>query len=119
MPGGGGAGRKQVRSVRAYERNLFELVSRMRSSGARLIFATTTPYPDKPGGPLRRADQPAKYNKIALKIMQENNIRVNDLHGFALPRMDELLLPNNVHFRPSANIEMAEQVAKEIEAVLR
>ena len=50
--------------------------------------------------------------------MQENKIQVNDLHGFVLPRMDELLLPNNVHFRPSVDLEMAEQVANEIKAAL-
>ncbi len=86
--------------------------------GTKLIFATTTPYPDKPGGPLRRADQPGKYNEAALKIMEENGIPINDLHAFVLPRMEELLLPNNVHFRPSANLELAEIVADHIRKAL-
>ena len=104
----------QQSDLKEYDENLRIIVSKLKATGAELIFATTTPYPDKPGGPLRRADQPVKYNKVALKIMKENGIRVNDLHGFTLPRMEELLLPKNVHFRPAANLELAEIVKKEI-----
>ena len=46
--------------------------------------------------------------------MEENDIAINDLHGFTQPRMEELLLPNNVHFRPAANLELAQQVANKI-----
>jgi len=104
----------QQSNLKQYDANLRLIVAKLKATGAKLIFATTTPYPDKPGGPLRRADQPLKYNKVALKIMKENGIDVNDLHGFTLPRMDELLLPNNVHFRPEANLELAKKVAKSI-----
>ena len=104
----------QQSNLAEYEHNLRDIVRKLRSTGTKLIFATTTPYPDKPGGPLRRADQPAKYNAVASKIMEENDVAINDLHGFVLPRMDELLLPNNVHFRPTANLELAQQVANKI-----
>lgn len=108
----------QQSSPEQYRENLQALVKKLKATGSKLIFATTTPYPDKPGGPLRHADQPAVYNAIALKIMKENGIEVNDLHAFVLPRMDELLLPNNVHFRPAANLELAEQVAERIKLAL-
>jgi lysophospholipase L1-like esterase len=104
----------QQSNLKQYDANLRLIVAKLKATGAKLIFATTTPYPDNPGGPLRRANQPLKYNKVALKIMKENGIDVNDLHGFTLPRMDELLLPNNVHFRPEANLELAKKVAKSI-----
>ena len=109
----------QQSDIRQYEANLKVIVRKLKASGAELIFATTTPYPDKPGGPLRRADQPAKYNGVAVKIMEENGIIINDLHGFVLPRMEALLLPNNVHFRPSANLELAGIVAEHIRKALR
>lgn len=109
----------QQSDIKQYEANLRAIVAKLKATDAKLIFATTTPYPDNPGGPLRRADQPAKYNEVALEIMKENGIRVNDLHGFVLPKMDKLLLPNNVHFRPSANVELAEQVAQELRDVLK
>lgn len=106
----------QQSNLKQYDANLRLIVAKLKATGAKLIFATTTPYPDNPGGPLRRANQPLKYNKVALKIMKENGIDVNDLHGFTLPRMDELLLPNNVHFRPEANLELAQEVANSIKA---
>ena len=108
----------QQSDIEEYEANLKAIVHKLKASGAKLIFATTTPYPDKPGGPLRRADQPAKYNGVAVKIMEENGISINDLHAFVLPRMDELLLPNNVHFRPAANLELAQVVARHIRKAL-
>ena len=101
-----------------YDEHLREIVSKLKRTGATLVFATTTPYPDKPGGPLRRSDQPDRYNAIALKIMDENDIAINDLHDFVKPRMSALLLPNNVHFRPAGNIELAKQVAGAIRAAL-
>jgi acyl-CoA thioesterase-1 len=106
----------QQSNLKQYDANLRLIVAKLKATDAKLIFATTTPYPDKPGGPLRRADQPLKYNEVALKIMKENGIDVNDLHGFTLPRMDELLLPKNVHFRPEANLELAQEVANSIKA---
>ena len=108
----------QQSDIRQYEANLKVIVRKLKASGVKLIFATTTPYPDKPGGPLRRADQPGKYNEVARKIMEENGISINDLHAFVLPRMEELLLPNNVHLRPSANLELAEIVAEHIRKAL-
>ncbi|MFN3193775.1 MAG: sulfatase-like hydrolase/transferase [Aureliella sp.] len=102
-----------------YEQNLRQIVAKLTKTNAKLIFATTTPYPDRPGGPLRRADQPKIYNAIARKIMEQNNIAVNELHELVLPRMDELLLPNNVHFRPSGNLALAKQVAHKITGALR
>ena len=108
----------QQSDIRQYEANLKVIVRKLKARGAELIFATTTPYPDKPGGPLRRADQPAKYNGVAVKIMEENGITINDLHAFVLPRMEELLLPNNVHFRPAANPELAGIVAEHIREAL-
>ena len=90
------------------------IVIRLRKSGAKLIFATTTPFPDKPDGPLREADQPEKYNAVALRIMKKHGIIVNDLYSFTLPRLKELQIPNNVHFTPAGAHTLAEEVAMHI-----
>ena len=63
------------------------------------------------GGPLRDPGMPEKYNKVALKIMKKNQILVNDLHAYVLPRMEELQRPNNVHFTETGSRALAEQVA--------
>ena len=108
----------QQADLATYESNLDTIVKKLKATGATLIFATTTPYPDKPGGPLRRANQVAKYNATALRIMQKYHVRVNDLHGLVKPRMDELLLPKNVHFKTAGSRVLAEVVAKEIRQVI-
>ena len=98
--------------LKQYKRNLGVIVEKLKTTGAKLIFATTTPYPDEVGGPLRDPGMPEKYNKAALKIMKKNGIMINDLFAFVLPRMAELQRPNNVHFTEAGSSELAKQVAK-------
>ena len=58
------------------------------------------------------------YNEIALKVMRENGVQVDDLYAFALPRMKSIQQPVNVHFTPAGSNLLAEQVAKSIEPSL-
>ncbi|HSH19080.1 MAG TPA: SGNH/GDSL hydrolase family protein, partial [Draconibacterium sp.] len=81
---------------------------------AKIIFATTTPYPDKVSGPLREPGMPVKYNKAAIKIMNRNHIIVNDLYAFMLPRMQEMQQPENVHFTEVGYKALAGKVAERI-----
>jgi acyl-CoA thioesterase-1 len=108
----------QQADPKQYKKNMKAIVKRLKATGASLIFATTTPYPDKPGGPLRRADQPAIYNKVALKIMKRNKVMINDLYAFALPRLEKLQQPNNVHFSKEGSMELAKQVVEKILLVI-
>lgn len=108
----------QQADIKTYEKNLKEIVIKLKATGAKLIFATTTSFPDKPGGPLRRSDQPEKYNKVALKIMKKNNIIVNDLNALTLPNLSELQPPNNVHFTEAGSELLAREVVKVIKSVL-
>ncbi len=101
-----------------YKENLEAIVQRLRKTGAKLIFATTTPYPDKVEGPLREKGDAERYNAAALEIMKRNDVAIDDLYTFALPRLAELQLPNNVHFTESGSKVLAEEVAKHIEAAL-
>ena len=98
--------------LKQYKKNLEVIVENLTTTGAKLVFATTTPYPDEVGGPLRDPRMPEKYNKAALKIMKKNEIMINDLFAFVLPRMAELQRPNNVHFTEAGSRELAKQVAK-------
>ena len=97
-----------------YKKNLNVIVGKLNATGAKLVFATTTPYPDDVTGPLRDPGMPEKFNKVALKIMKKNGIIVNDLHAFVLPRMKELQRPSNVHFTESGSKVLAGQVASVI-----
>ena len=101
-------------SPEEYERNLIEIVKKLKRTGAKLIFATTTPYPDKLGKQMRSPGMPKIYNQIALRIMDENEIKINDLYSLVLPRINKLQRPNNVHFSEMGSEFLAEQVIKSI-----
>ena len=101
-----------------YKKNLKQIVEKLKATGAKLIFATTTPYPDEVGGPLRKPGMPMKYNRIAIKIMNKNRIAINDLHAFVVPRMAEIQKPNNVHFTEAGSKALAEKVTARIDELL-
>ena len=101
-----------------YKQNIEIIVEKLKATEAKIIFATTTPYPDVVEGPLRKPGMPVKYNREAVKIMNKNNIIINDLYAFMLPRMSELQLPNNVHFTETGSFELAKKVTERINEVI-
>jgi len=101
-----------------YEKNLRELVKRLKSTKARLIWASTTPVPNAKVKPRRKNDDVIAYNAAAAKIMEENGVLINDLYAFALPRLGKILLPANVHFTAEGSAALAEKVAVTIERTL-
>jgi len=108
----------QQANRKQYKKNLETIVEKLKATGAKLIFATTTPYPDTVEGPLRKPGMPEKYNRVAVKIMNKNGILINNLHAFMVPRMAELQRPNNVHFTEDGSREMAKKVVERIKEVL-
>ena len=55
-----------------------------------------------------------EYNAAAMEVVNEPGITVNDLHAFALPRLKELQLPENVHFTQEGSEYLADRVASAI-----
>jgi GDSL-like Lipase/Acylhydrolase family len=106
-----GKGQRQV-SESDYEKNLEQLVARMKKTGATLIFATTTPVPEGSAGRIKGEE--VKYNEIALRVMQKHDVTIDDLYAFALPRLAEIQRPANVHFTEGGSKVLADQVAASI-----
>jgi acyl-CoA thioesterase-1 len=100
-----------------YEKNLRELVKQLKETKAHLIWASTTPVPEKNARKRRDADVEA-YNAVAKKIMEENKIPIDDLYLFAKPRLAQLQKANDVHFSKEGSEELAKQVAASIQKVL-
>ena len=111
MASAAGKGQRQV-SDSDYEQNLEQLVARMKKTGAKLIFATTTPVPEGSAGRIKGEE--VKYNEIALRIMQKHGVAIDDLYAFALPRLAEIQRPANVHFSESGSKVLGDQVAASI-----
>jgi lysophospholipase L1-like esterase len=107
---------KQVALPDVYEKNLQELVTRLKTTGAKLIWASTTPVP---AGTLGRVQgDEVVYNQVAAKVMIENAISIDDLCAVVQPDIDKLQRPKNVHFTTEGYHRLAESVAGSIEAAL-
>ncbi len=99
-----------------YEQRLETLIARMKQTGAKLIFATTTPVPaDTKDGP-EIVTQIAEKNKIARRVMQKHGVAINDLHAFLSPQLEGIANPKDVHFNGKGYELMGQQVAKAITA---
>lgn len=107
-------------TVEVYEKNLREIVAKLKATGAKLIFATTTPVPEGKMAVYRTDADAVKYNEAALKVMKENNIAVNDLYAFVKPQMAKLQRqPANVHYTDEGSEALAKQVVAAVRAALK
>ena len=110
-------GRRQV-GLDDYEQNLEKLVIRLKQTGARLIWCSTTPLPPGTLKPLRKQGDDIAYNIAARRIMEKHDIQINDLHEFAFPRMAEIQQAANVHFTRDGSAVLAKAVAFSIRTEL-
>lgn len=102
-----------------YEQNLRQLVTRLKATGAKVIWATTTPVPM--GGnlaPNRRFDSVDKYNAIAAKVMADFGVATNDLNAAITPHVLKFGRPNDVHFTAEGSAFLAEHVTRSVMAQL-
>jgi hypothetical protein len=105
-----------VATLEQYEKNLRAIVTRLRRTGARLIFATTTPVP---AGTLGRvAGSEEEYNAVALRVMRDLHVMIDDLGSYARAHQVEIQLPHNVHYNPAGYDALANLVADSIEKSL-
>ncbi len=109
----------QQATLDQYEKNLQQIVAKLVATKAKLIFATTTPFLANPGGPWRDADQPQKYNEVAIPIMKRNGVAIDDLYGFALPHINEFFPRGDVHPTKAGSRELAQQVVAHIRTALQ
>src|ERR1041384_3026563 len=64
-------GGRQV-PIELYEKSLAALVARLKKTGARLVWASTTPVPEGKQSPLREAADAVKYNAAARRVIEAN-----------------------------------------------
>ncbi len=95
-----------------YRANLETLAGKLKETGARLIWAATTPVPEGAGGRVKGDE--VRANAIAAEVMEKHGIAVNDLHGHVLPVLGEYQRPANVHFTDAGSAFLAERVAAAI-----
>ncbi|NBR06484.1 MAG: SGNH/GDSL hydrolase family protein [Planctomycetes bacterium] len=106
-------------SPKDYEGRLELIVKQLKATGAKLIWASTTPIPpDTKDGP-EATTAIIEKNRIAAEIMKKNMIHVNDLFTFITPQLSKVQNPMDVHFKGEGYDMLGRQVALEIEKVLK
>jgi lysophospholipase L1-like esterase len=108
---------KQVAPPPLYEKNLRELVPRLQKTGARLIWASTTPVPQGSLG--RVAGDEVPYNQVAARVMSDNGVPIVDLYAVAESDLKDYQRPRNVHYTPAGFKALAEAVAAAIKSALQ
>ena len=98
-----------------YVDNLKKIVVILKKTGAKLIWASTTPYVSY-GEDTKFLV--VKNNKAAKKLMGKDRITVNDLHTLALPNLKEWQSRDGCHFKKQGYGQLAKQVASSISDAL-
>jgi hypothetical protein len=80
-----------------YTANLEELIARIRPRTKQILWVTTTPVPAGAGEYVEGSIE--RLNGAATPLMQKLGIAVIDLHAAVLPKVSELQLPENCHFK--------------------
>lgn len=119
---------EEDRSPEAYAKRLDQLVTRMKQTNAKLIWATTTPAcKDAETTMLKRfkkevvitPEQQAKYSEAALAVMKRHGVGINDLYTHILPTLDKHSGgPDNVHFNGAGNGHLAKKVVETLEKAI-
>ena len=110
-------GEPQV-ALTEYEKNLRLIVARLKRTGAKLVWASTTPVPEGKVDPPRIPADVISYNAAALRVMRENAVAVDDLYALALPNLAQWQRPVNVHYTDEGSAALAAQVAAAIRDAL-
>lgn len=101
-----------------YQQRLTQLVERMQKTGAKLIWATTTPIPDD-AAKKQSAASIVERNNAAAEIMKSHQVATDDLFTAITPRLAELQNPNDVHFKPEGYDFLGKTVATSIATALK
>ncbi len=106
-------------SIEEYQTNLERLITILRRTNAKLIWASTTPVQrDILGQYARRKGAAAEYNTAAMDVMKRHpDILINDLHAMISSSsiFDAWRATSDVHFyKPEEQKALAEAVAKAV-----
>mgnify|MGYP001227318372 FL=1 len=81
------AGGIRTTDPRQYEKNLHALVTRLKTTGAKLVWASTTPIRHSSTNVFAKGTE-IEYNAIAAKVMAGRGIPTNDMYVFVRSLID-------------------------------
>jgi len=108
---------KVTSTLELYNKNLEQLVTRLKKTNAKLIWAHTTIVPDKEAGRIVGDDK--KYNDLATKIMKKHGVTINDLHSLTKDFSPDLFAgAGDVHYKQDGYKKIGQQVAGSIQKAI-
>ena len=102
----------------SYTQKLETIVERMQKTGAKIIWASTTPIPEDPKQNYKPASI-VEHNEAAAEVMKKHQIAVDDLFTAMTPHLGEYQPPLNCHFKDEGYDFLGQQVGTAIEAQLK
>lgn len=109
-------GELKIRTTEAqYVDNLRQILAILEGTGAKLVWASTTPVMSRRG---ERFEHIAQYNRAAAKLMNERGIEIDELYGLVLPHAARWQTKDQVHYNELGNSKLGEQVARCIREAL-
>lgn len=100
--------------AKEYEERMEGIVHRLKATGAKVIWASTTPVPPdtKEGESMPAAI--VEKNVIAARVMKKHGVATDDLFTFITPHLAKVQNPKDVHFNSEGYTLLGKQVARSI-----
>ncbi|HBN78826.1 MAG TPA: SGNH/GDSL hydrolase family protein [Planctomycetaceae bacterium] len=99
--------------ITEYSERLEQLVERMQKTGAKIIWASTTPIPDDESKK-QTAQSIVDRNEAAAQIMAKHGVATDDLFTLITPHLEKMQNPNDVHFNSAGYEFLGQQVGESI-----
>jgi lysophospholipase L1-like esterase len=101
-----------------YTDRLSKIVTRLQSTGAKLIWASTTPIPDDVAKK-QTAASIVERNTAAAALMAKHAVAIDDLFTAITPHLAKLQNPHDVHFTSAGYVFLGSEVAQSISPHLK
>lgn len=95
-----------------YAARLEQLIARLETTGAKLMWAMSTPLPAN--SETYKQGECVRLNAVAAEVMAKHNIPVNDLYAVAFPVLDVYQNPGDCHFNEAGYRLFGEVTASRI-----
>ena len=89
--------------ISEYVKNMKSILRELKKTGAKIIFATTTPVSDKkanlpgPTPPAHKNEDIASYNRAVIELFNGEDVVVNDLYSLIYPEKERYLSEDMIH----------------------
>ena len=99
-----------------YATNLEKIITLLEKTGAKLVWARTTPFQGKGS---KNADDSPALNKASDEVMKQHNIPMADLHAAVVGVVATARSTDNTHFNETGIKRLAAEVVKVLDPLLK